>query len=71
MPNMRKALRKIEGKVHASTLGRLTQADLPNNMYGGGTRIAGVPAPRTVKYVPTPRGTEVRNPQLDRLKRIK
>jgi hypothetical protein len=70
MPNMKKAYNKIQGNVKTSTLGRLTKADLPNNMYGGGSRISGITAPRTVKYVPVPKGTEVRPPKRGKLNRF-
>jgi hypothetical protein len=38
MQSKKKVLRALEGKVHAAGLGRLTDANLPSNMYPGTTR---------------------------------
>jgi hypothetical protein len=73
MPNMRKALRKMEGNVHTGSLGRLTGADLPDAMYlGPQNRIAGIRTPQRsdVPGIALPRGNEVRSPKRGKLNRF-
>jgi hypothetical protein len=73
MPLSRKSWKKVQGNVHTGTLGRVTNADLPNNMYlGPQNRIAGMRTPQRsdIPHLAFPTGNEVKKPNIRKVSRL-